>query len=149
MLTCSAYSAKFSLILILIFQKSMDDIGCTTPFGVNIDNICTDQNKSREALELFKSLVDRRLMISECPYPCKFIRSWITYGLSRSSEDKLAKNPKGVVLIFDKFIKITKAQYSYRGLELVADFGGYVGLFLGFSVFGFNEYFSTLLDYIM
>ena len=125
----------------------MEDIGCTTPFGVNIDNICTDQNKSREALELFKILLDRRLMISECPYPCRIIRSWITYGLGHGH--LLAKKPKTVELNFDKFIKITKAQYSYRGLELVADFGGHVGLFLGYSVFGFNEYFSKLLDYIM
>ena len=46
----------------------MENVGCTTPFGVNIDNICIDQNKSMQALQLFKRLVDRKVMIKECPY---------------------------------------------------------------------------------
>ena len=41
----------------------MNDIGCTTPFGINLDNICSDQNKSMQALELFKNFVDGKLNI--------------------------------------------------------------------------------------
>ena len=46
---------------------------------------------------------------------------------------------------FNKFIKITKARYAYRELEFLAEFGGYVGLFLGISVFHLREAFQRLI----
>ena len=125
----------------------MENIGCTTPFGVNIDNICIDQNKSMQALQLFKSLVDRKVMIKECPYPCKFTRSWITYGGLRP-ENADPNAPQFFGLNFDKFIKITKAKHSYTELELLAELGGYVGLFLGLSVLDFGQLFDMILYYV-
>ena len=38
-------------------------------------------------------------------------------------------------LEFQRVVKTTTGQYSYGGLELIAEIGGYVGLFLGYSVF--------------
>ena len=35
---------------------------------------------------------------------------------------------------FKRNIKVTEAQYLYSGLSLIAEVGGYVGLFLGVSV---------------
>ena len=43
-------------------------------------------------------------------------------------------------------IKVTEAYYSYTELELIAEFGGYVGLFLGISVFDINQIFSKTFD---
>ena len=50
----------------------------------------------------------------------------------------------GLQLIFNKFITTTKARYAYRELELLAEFGGYVGLFLGISVFNFMKAFGKM-----
>ena len=50
---------------------------------------------------------------------------------------------------FNKFIKITKARNAYRELEFLAEFGGYVGLFLGISVFHLREVFETLIPIIL
>ena len=36
-----------------------------------------------------------------------------------------------MVFEFNKFIKTTKSRYAYQELEFLAEFGGYVGLFLG------------------
>ena len=44
-------------------------------------------------------------------------------------------NDSSIWLGFDKYIKVIKSKYSYTGLELLAELGGYVGLFLGLSVF--------------
>ena len=46
---------------------------------------------------------------------------------------------------FNKFIKTTKARYAYQELEFIAEFGGYVGLFLGISVFHVREAFQRLI----
>ena len=40
-----------------------------------------------------------------------------------------------LLLEFQRVVKTTTGQYSYGGLELIAEIGGYVGLFLGYSVF--------------
>ena len=52
-------------------------------------------------------------------------------------------------LKFEKFIKVTKAVYSYTELELLAEFGGYVGLFLGISVFHVSQVVDKILDKLM
>ena len=51
----------------------------------------------------------------------------------------------GLQLIFNRFITTTKARYAYRELELLAEFGGYVGLFLGISVFNLREAFGKMV----
>ena len=50
---------------------------------------------------------------------------------------------------FNKFIKTTKSRYAYQELELLAEFGGYVGLFLGISVFHLREVFQTLIHIVL
>ena len=50
---------------------------------------------------------------------------------------------------FNKFIKTTKAQCAYQELEFIAEFGGYVGLFLGISVFHLREVFQTLIHIVL
>ena len=37
-------------------------------------------------------------------------------------------------MLFKENIKVTKAYHIYSGLSLVAEIGGYVGLFLGVSI---------------
>ena len=49
---------------------------------------------------------------------------------------------------FEKYTRVTKARLAYTGLELVAEFGGYVGLFLGISVFNLSQVFDTFLSFI-
>ena len=53
----------------------------------------------------------------------------------------------GITLIFDKFIVTKRARYSYRELELFAELGGYVGLFLGISVMHLKDVFDKFLSY--
>ena len=120
----------------------MDTIGCTTPFGVNLDHICKDLNKSRKAKELYDLLHYKYRKINDCSYPCKFIKSSVAPYRGRNDRNT-------TFLRFDNFIKVTKAAYSYTELELLAEFGGYVGLFLGISVFHVSQVVDKLLDKLM
>ena len=46
---------------------------------------------------------------------------------------------------FEKIIKVTKGYYAYSELSLIAEIGGYVGLFLGVSV---NQI-TNLIEYLV
>ena len=120
----------------------MDKIGCTTPFVVNLDHICKDLNNSKKARELYHRLHQKTHKIRDCLYPCKFIKIAVTPYKKRSDKNTTR-------LKFDKFIKVTKAAYSYTELELLAEFGGYMGLFLGFSVFQVSHIVDKILDKLM
>ena len=115
----------------------MKRLGCGVPIGINIDNICTEQNKSIAAMKLYKDLVSKSFTINNCPYPCKFTKTYF--------RDKIKIDQLTLHLKFNKFIKVSKTRYAYRELELIAEFGGYVGLFLGISVFHLKEVFHKIV----
>ena len=83
-------------------------------------------------MDLYEKLLAKRFTIEECPYPCTFTRT--------SIRDKNAQYSQGKTqLVFNNLVKTTQSRYSYRELELLAEFGGYVGLFLGYSVFSITD----------
>ena len=82
-----------------------------------------------------------RFHLKECPYPCKSTK--INMG---------SKSNYGVPMMrfeFNTFIKTTKARFAYQELEFIAEFGGYVGLFLGISVFHLREAFQRLIHTLL
>ena len=123
----------------------MEQIGCTTPFGLELDNICTEKNKSLEANDFFMNILTNMEEVEECPYPCHFLTNRIrtTEYKDKTSNDSL------IWLGFDKYIKVIKSNYSYTGLELLAELGGYVGLFLGISVFDLRRIFNKICNTLM
>ena len=118
----------------------MEKFGCTTPFGSLQDNICKDNTTGKQALDLFHKLLNKRHFIEECLYPCEFLKLFVISVHGRENEDSFK-------LDFNQYIKVTEAYYSYTELELIAEFGGYVGLFLGISVFDINQIFSKTFNY--
>ena len=87
-------------------------------------------------------------MKERCPYPCKFTRTYFRDKVKLNSDyphPEYAEHSSSIFLKFKKFIKVSKARYSYGGLELLAELGGYVGLFLGISVFHLSDAFSKIV----
>ena len=119
----------------------MERIGCTTPFGLELDKICTGRNKSLEANGIFWEIFDKQ--ITQCPYPCHFLMKQVTptnYDSNDSGE---------IWLRFDEYIKVTTSTHGYTELELLAELGGYVGLFLVLSVFDLRLIFNKILNIFM
>ena len=111
-----------------------------------MSNICTDEKKSDEAVKLHWELISASFTMDDiCAYPCKFTRN---YFRDRRKLNPDHENPSSLFLKFNKFIKISKARHSYGGLELLAEFGGYVGLFLGISVFHLSDAFTKIAQLI-
>ena len=119
----------------------MERFGCTTPFGLELDKICTGQNKSLEANGIFWEVFDKQ--ITQCPYPCHFLMKQIT------PTDYDSKDGGEIWLRFDEYIKVTSSTHGYTELELLAELGGYVGLFLGLSVFDLRLVFNKIFNISM
>ena len=60
----------------------------------------------------------------------------VEIGESKPTLTVMPQNRKGktLSLTFQKFIKLSTSRRSYTFLELIAEVGGYVGLFLGISI---------------
>ena len=50
-----------------------------------------------------------------------------------------------VEITFKENIKVTSSYYLYSGLSLIAEVGGYVGLFLGVSINQIANFFELIL----
>ena len=105
---------------------------------MDMTKICTDQNRSQKAMTLYQNLMAKRFTIKECPYPCTFTKTFHRVKNALYSGDVSQ-------LTFSKLITTTKATYSYSELELLAELGGYVGLFLGISVLSLKDLLAKLL----
>ena len=74
--------------------------------------------------------------------PCSFITSWpITFR----EYDLSSNDTCEFKLDFDPVLKLTKGIYLYSELSLIAEIGGYVGLFLGIS---FNQI-TIMIDFLL
>ena len=118
----------------------MAEVGCTTPYRTDKSNICTDPEKGKQANDIYKKVKDNQTFAASlCPRSCRYqiiglsrfeIGEGKPLSLGNLKEDK----SKTLTLTYQKFIKISKSRRSYTFLELIAEVGGYVGLFLGISI---------------
>ena len=89
---------------------------------------------SRQALQLYDLYLKKPQKI--CPDLCKFleitIRTQVVLNKSQTHGNYVKISMKNT-------IKVTQSKFLYDGLTLMAEIGGYVGLFLGISVVHINE----------
>ena len=120
----------------------MTKLGCTTPFGLNKSGICTDSNSSAKALKLYDLYLNKPETV--CPELCNFLEVSLRTQLSiKSKEDKSGTSYMKFSL--KNTIKVTNSHFLYNELTLMAEIGGYVGLFLGISVVHVNDMLRNVL----
>ena len=118
-------------------KKSLEKFGCTTPFGSTKDKICQDNENSSKVMDLYIQTMKKNH--DNCYNPCLFTSTKAT--ITR------VKGGKGEVIIkFKENIKVIDAYYLYSALSMIAEVGGYVGLFLGISVNQVTALFNVVLD---
>ena len=124
----------FMRIETLILQSSIKLFGCIPPALGNY-GLPTCKNGSEYPMREVNKLIN-------CPEACT------KYTMRLQSESFWGGQfdfPK-LTIKFKKQIIVTYDQYSYIWLNLVAEVGGYVGLFLGFSVFQLTDLMDVLLQ---
>ena len=109
----------------------MEEVGCTSPYHNDKSAICTDPTKGKSAHQIYNSLIHNQSFASRvCPKTCQFqIISFDNF----EKKNSFFLN-KMLQLKFEEFIKVSVSSPSYTFLELIAEVGGYVGLFLGVSI---------------
>ena len=128
-------------------QHSMASLGCTTPWnGIDKTSICTDADKGKEAIKLYKMAFG--VANNNCSSSCQYITTRV---IKTDNQLQPLVNGKGIgfmKIISRENIKLTRATYMYTTLELIAEIGGYVGLFLGVSIIQVNALFDKIFDFI-
>ena len=110
-----------------IDKLAYSKVGCTSPFGFDLDNICRNITLSQKVANIMLELYSNSRKDLSCKYPCSYliIRSlqpeFYEYNLDHSI----------IEFFMPKKVRVLRSQYSFTGFSLVAEVGGYVGLFLG------------------
>ena len=113
------------------FERNvMKEYGCTTPFGQLKDNICQDPTIGMKVFSLQKPFIDKHR--GDFEIPCVLINSQAIIAKHQINPEK--PNRTKLNILFQDKIKVTRQFYVYSGLSMMADIGGYVGLFLGISI---------------
>ena len=119
-----------------LIKKSFETVNCTWPFSSNKENICQEVEKAKLAHDI--GMQHYRKKPKKCLDPCTYLKI-TSYQYGRFPNN----NPK-VTFKFPEFVRVTQAYYSYKRINLIAEIGGYVGLFLGVSVYQI----TTIVDKI-
>ena len=130
-------------------QISKRQLGCTTPFTEFKDNICKNQSIGLKAQDLLWEY-DQSTNKS-CKFPCKILV--IRYSKEGEKADKKPEpvNGKEVAILhlkFEDMVKKIQGYYLYSFLSLIAEIGGYVGLFLGVSINQITNLFDIIFQQI-
>ena len=118
-------------------KKSFEMFGCTSPFGPIKDSICKDHENGSKVMELYKETMVNNY--DNCNNPCLFSSAKTT------KTDELS-GYGDVVIYVKENIEVKEAYYLYSILSMIAEVGGYVGLFLAVSVNQVSQLVNVLLD---
>ena len=108
----------------------LKEYGCTSPFGLNLDNICKDPNIGLNYISQdMMDFENVKYPHHNCSHPCTYMKV-----KSIESHIDLDGSSNMLYLNFQGAVTVMRSQYSYNMLSMIAEIGGYVGLFLGYSV---------------
>ena len=121
----------------------MTRYGCHTPFGSFKDNICINTSLADSAVKLRKEL---EKIDGLCKHPCKFLKVTLINPMSAECSSCVKQKIGKLELSFDRVVKKTKAFRSYQFLSLLAEIGGYIGLFLGYSIYSLGDFLGGVIQ---
>lgn len=101
---------------------------CLVPYGSYHSPLCQEWEQIGQAYNALKQGLFKH---TGCPIPCQFI----THSILSKNLMNTNQNYSNAVFWFKPLIKKSTSRIPYGGLELLGEVGGYVGLFLGLSVF--------------
>ena len=83
----------------------------------------------------------------KCLTPCKILK--ISMSSLSSQISQFTKNVSGpqMIIHFPKWIEISKENVLYTSLSLLAEIGGYVGIFLGYSLLNLADVVYNYTNY--
>ena len=108
----------------------MEKFGCTTPFGLTKNEICQDQEIGAKVNEIYTEKIQKHHHM--CQSSCSFFT--IMGTKTKDVRNYFTKTTSITEMNFKENIKVMTSYHLYSELSLIAEVGGYVGLFLGVSI---------------
>lgn len=110
--------------------------------------MCTDPTVRKAAMETYRAAM-RKVQgdFRQCPQPCKFAKGILKLNKERRrmNPDSKGRRTISLQIFFERMVQATKMDYNYGFISLVAELGGYVGLFLGVAVVELHGIFKYIL----
>ena len=127
-------------------KNATDQNGCTVPFGLGKGKICKDSEEGKIVLKNFTDYIDAtKRHKTNCLAPCRFLKTKAIKTRDFELDEDIVKNNTILQIYFDDYIKTTEEYPMYTFLSMIAQVGGYVGLFLGWSV---NQVVNPLISWL-
>ena len=132
-------------------QKYLDmalksKVGCTTPFVISKDKICEKQTMGFEAYTYMLRFLKKGLYKNTaCLEPCTYINVNLNEAAPTSNQLIEVKKLK---IIMKQTAQVFESYYQYDGLSLIAETGGYIGLFTGISFYNLADVFDLIIVYL-
>ena len=119
-----------------------EKIGCRTPWTMNFDlPVCDNQTVSlKESYKTYEEAILNENKL--CPDMCRSLETSLFKVNTRSRSDGRAL----FGIYTPRTITITEEHYLYTSVNLFAEIGGYLGLFMGYSLFNIANIFGQFLD---
>lgn len=85
-----------------------------------------------------------------CPQPCKFVKGLLKRIKDRRQmwADGEGRMPISLQVFLEEMFQAARMDYNYGFISLVAEVGGYVGLFLGVAVVELHGVFAFTMERI-
>ena len=117
--------AKDNCAIDEIEKSVMMEYGCTPPFFGNKEKICTNEKITKQVYEYWKNARYN----TNCYNSCQAISVSANWMRKKTNQKDSQVN-----FYFPNRVKVVKSYYAYSSLSLIAEIGGYFGLFLGVSI---------------
>ena len=141
------YDEEYTKFLI---QKMDALAGCVVPWmnreEEDMVKICMDEENATRAETVYKNMKKRNLIDNEAaPAPCEYIEA--SLEVLESKTDKEA-NFKKLQVHLKPVAKIIEQVDGYTFLSFLAEVGGYLGLFLGMSIYQLADFIAYCVDHL-
>ena len=124
-----------------IEKTLLQTFGCATPFGIDKTKICTNLTTGEKVFKMYQDIWKKGT--TDCKVPCQKISVKPAKLKELPNSQSYVKSGYTTVMFYMNEEVLTSSEvFLYSVLSLIAEVGGYVGLFLGISV---NQI-STLVD---
>ena len=133
---CADENQKYDLCSEKLTSARLKKEQCHLPFMKNAEvaELCKTRENMEESLKIFQSIH------LDCPLPCSQVK--INIGLNPVDWLYILMNPKfpvntvipGYYIKMPRMVVVSGMQKSYSNISFIAEFGGWVGLFLGVSI---------------
>ena len=114
-------------------KEMLDKVGCLPPSGLNKSQICKQYEDSAKVSQIYWDYYTGGETNDRCYNPCS-IFSFIPLHPKMLDEVSNVNFNGSIYMTFPRYVKVFERSYTYSQLSLVAEVGGYVGLFLGISI---------------